>query len=588
MSSRKSTKKERSAQTRTRAGLASSAASGKADIPDNGMHVFAMHSLDEDDAPAFARLRDERSASLAFTAAPVDTSNLDPETAATRYLHQALASKAVPSLTAPKSEGVDSEFKTLGTDTIPLTETKMVKFRQTYNKIPVYGSLVSVELDDKNNLVSLNSSIGEPKGVSPIAKISPADALGIVAKATGKPKLPSGLVPHLFYYFDQNRSKWRLALIVEDVPVFSKADPESKDEQPPLYKDFVVDAHTGALVAELPRTSSLAYVEESAVDGKKDNRKIGIETNGKEKTMYDSHWNVRTFDFRFADPIDQSDQLPGKTVTNPPAPWSPSAVSAHANATAVARFLRDVLKRNNIDDHGGPMSSSINCVAKRYSQDGRQWFNAFWNGKQMVYGQRLDGKSYLSLSVDLDVVGHEMFHGITEFTARLEYVSQSGALNESYSDIFGVIIANLGVTSDVKKWDWEIGEGLSANGKPFRNMQNPPLYKQPDHMKDYQHLPETEDGDYGGVHTNSGIHNKVAYNMLTAQDAGRNPVLAPEEVGAIFYLTLTQQLSRTSQFSDSRRGALISARSLFRQLPAAEQRAKLSAIEAAFDSVSIS
>src|SRR5262249_49110887 len=119
------------------------------------------------------------------------------------------------------------------------------------------------------------------------------------------------------------------------------------------------------------------------------------------------------------------------------------------------------------------------------------------------------------------------------------------------------------------------------------DMSNPPAYNQPDHMRNFKVLPVTKRGDYGGVHTNSGIHNKVAFNILTAVDANGNLVFSPQEVAAVFYLTLWQQLSRTSQFSDSRRGALTSARTLFRSLPPDEQTKKLDAITRAFDAVGI-
>jgi len=231
------------------------------------------------------------------------------------------------------------------------------------------------------------------------------------------------------------------------------------------------------------------------------------------------------------------------------------------------------------------MNSSINCVVASESNDGKQWFNAFWNGKQMVYGQRLDGAKVISLSVDLDVVGHEMFHGVTDSTARLEYAVQSGALNESYSDIFGIIIANFS-NPDPRTWNWKVGEGLSPSGKPFRDMQNPTLFGQPDHMKKFKVLPNTQKGDWGGVHTNSGIHNKAAFNILTAVNAG-NLALTPTEVAQVFYLALTQQLSRTSQFSDSRRGVLTSARTLFRTLPPDQQAIKLAAITNGFTAVGI-
>jgi len=276
--------------------------------------------------------------------------------------------------------------------------------------------------------------------------------------------------------------------------------------------------------------------------------------------------------------------LPGNPIKNPPT-FSPAAVSAHANAEAVSKFLRSVVKRNNIDNRGGLMRSSINCVDRRDSPDGKEWINAFWNGAQMVYGQRHDGAGFLSMSVALDVVGHEMFHGVTDMTSRLEYALQPGALNESYSDIFGVIIANQG-NPDPRTWKWKLGAGLLPNGGAFRDMSNPTLNGQPDNMKDFKVLPNTRKGDNGGVHTNSGIHNKAAFNILTAVK-GTALVFTPDEVAAFFYLALTQRLSRTSQFSDSRTAVLDSARTLFRALSPAALAQKISAIESGFTAVGI-
>ncbi len=159
-------------------------------------------------------------------------------------------------------------------------------------------------------------------------------------------------------------------------------------------------------------------------------------------------------------------------------------------------------------------------------------------------------------------------------------------MNESYSDIFGIIIANLNVP-DRARWNWEIGEGLSPDGKPFRDMSNPARFGQPDNMKDYQNFPETEDGDWGGVHTNSGIHNYAAFKVMTATDSSGKLLMTTEEIAAIFYLALTQQLSRTSRFSDSLRGVLLSAQTLFRALPPGERTARLDAITAAYSAAGI-
>jgi len=552
----------------------------------NGLKTFAMHALDSKTAPMFAKLTEERATAPAFSlVGPQNVEKIDPETAAKHYLDQALESSSVPALTAPKTTAGDSEFKSLGTETIPLTNTTTVKFRQTLNQIPIYGSLVTVEMDDSNNLLSINSSVGEPKDAPSVATISQADAIKAVKSYPGYRKDLAGIVPHLNYYFDNGTAKWRLVFILEDVPV--TVDSKQKGGTPlPHRMDYVVDAQSAKVIAELPRTPSMAAATEQAVDGLNKPRSIQVEINGAKKLLSDKALNVQTFDFKFDDPQDDAANLPGAAISSPPVPWPPSAVSAHANAAAVAQFLRTVLRRNNIDNKGGPMNSSINCVVQQETPGGNQWFNAFWNGSQMVYGQRKNGTGLMSLAVDLDVVGHEMFHGVTDSTARLEYVAQSGALNESYSDIFGIIIANFD-NPNTLTWNWKVGEGLSPDGKPFRDMQKPSLFGQPENMKNFVKLPLTRKGDNGGVHTNSGIHNKAAYNILTAKDSSGQLVFKPAEAAAIFYLALTQQLSRTSQFSDSRRAVITSARTFFRTLPAAQLAEKITAIEDGFSAVGI-
>ena len=244
-----------------------------------------------------------------------------------------------------------------------------------------------------------------------------------------------------------------------------------------------------------------------------------------------------------------------------------------------------MLKRNGLDNLGSPITSSVNCVASFGTQE---WRNAAWLGgrKQMVYGQRSMGNgAFRSYAVALDVVAHEVLHGLTDNTARLVYQGESGALNESYSDIFGIIVANLG-QPDIGRWDWRLGEELSVTGIPLRDLSNPRRHNQPDHMDDYQDLPLDDANDHGGVHINSGIHNKAAFNLLTTRKAGGSGFLfTAQEVAAIFYLTLTQHLAATSGFSASRRGADLATKSLFRTAP--DKNAKVQALAAAFDKVGI-
>jgi bacillolysin/neutral peptidase B len=159
-------------------------------------------------------------------------------------------------------------------------------------------------------------------------------------------------------------------------------------------------------------------------------------------------------------------------------------------------------------------------------------------------------------------------------------------LNESHSDIFGIIVSNVG-EPDPRKWNWELGEGLIDGVPALRDMSDPKRFGQPAHMDEFKVLPNTYPGDWGGVHTNSGIHNKAAYNMLTGEDSAHNLILTPTEVAAVFYLSLTQQLSRTSQFIDSRRGVVTSALTLFRNLTDKARKAKIAVIEQSFEKVGI-
>jgi Zn-dependent metalloprotease len=579
---RKTARRKSAAKKKPARARAAAARSG------NGFQTMALHAYDDKDAKVINRLTRERSGSRAFammSAAKVRAA--DPETIAQGYLDQAVESQATPGITAPKLGASTSEFKSLGAETIALTGTKTVKFRQYIAKIPVYGSLVTVELDDKNDLLSMNSSVALPKGVDALASVAPADAVRAVKDYPGWKKDLANASPRLNFYYEKTSAKWRLVFILEDVPTQpapGKKKVGARAQATPRFMDFIVDAHSGKVIAALPRTTTATALV-TAKDGKNRSRKFRVTVSGAKRVLSDPTLNVETFDFDFSDPDARASLLPGATVMAPPG-WSPSAVSAHANAGVVVDFLRDVLLRNNIDNKGGSMNSSINCVVRKESSGAQEWVNAYWNGDQMVYGQRqIDGR-LASLAEWLDIVAHEMFHGVTDMTARLEYQNESGALNESYSDIFGVIVANYDI-ANTQNWEWRIGDGLDDGGKPFRDMSNPKARGQPAHMRNYRKYPNTENGDYGGVHINSGIHNKAAYNILTAPGANAKAALTPKEVISIFYLALTQQLTRNSGFSDSRRGVLLSARSLFRAMPAQRQDAKIAAVEAGFDAVGI-
>jgi Zn-dependent metalloprotease len=536
---------------------------------------MALHVTEEHGLRAFKALKADRPAASTFAIEASLPKNLDPEGAAKRILDHAFASAAMPSLTAPKVDKVESEFRSLGVETVPLTGTKIVKFRQQIKGIPVFGSLVSVELDDDNEMVSINCSLAKPKLASYVATISPHQALKKIAAAAGFGReLPEG-VPELNLFLDNG--KWHLAYIVEDLRSRIQGKASSVKRQIPLVFDYVVDALNGALVAKLPRTPAVTAGTATAPDGLGDRKTFNIEINGRKRVMRDAKLNVETHDFRYGDPLER--KLPGKMAADP---WSPAAVSAHTNAAEVATFLRDVLKRNNIDNMGGPVVSTVNCVVRQFAQPpgSNVWLNAFWDGTQILYGQQIVDGGLRSMASSLSVVAHELFHGVTGGTARLLYLGETGALNESYSDIFGTLIANA-KQPDIAKWDWHIGCGIAV-----RDMQDPTQDHQPKLMKNYVDLPLGQNDDFGGVHVNSGIHNYAAFNVITARSSG-GFIFKPRELAAMFYVALTQQLSRQSTFSDSRRAMVLTTRSLFRKLPQRQIDLRVAAVEAGFEAAGI-
>ena len=222
--------------------------------------------------------------------------------------------------------------------------------------------------------------------------------------------------------------------MVRDVRVHQGRDQTARRRKRlPLVFDYVVDATSGRLLAELPRTPSFTAILQEAEDDCGSRRKFRASKNGRHIELFDPELNIETYDFNFRDPRARRPELPGEARVQAPWDENRAAVSAHANATTVVSYLREILRRNNIDNKGGPIVSVVNCVVKADAEgeDGKGWKNGFWDGKRMVYGQdEFDGE-LRSFASNLDVVAHELFHGVISNTARLEYLYETGALNES-------------------------------------------------------------------------------------------------------------------------------------------------------------
>lgn len=201
-------------------------------------------------------------------------------------------------------------------------------------------------------------------------------------------------------------------------------------------------------------------------------------------------------------------------------------------AGKVWNFYFSLFGRNSIDNMG--------MVIKQTVHYSKKFANAFWDGSQMVYGDG-DGEIFQSFTRDIDVIGHELTHGVIQFEANLAYAFQSGALNESFADVFGTLIKQKALNQDVKQADWLVGAQVLKGNYALRSMKEPgtayvkhPMLgtdPQPGHMSNYRNLSITQ--DKGGVHINSGIINKAFY--VTARNIGG---FAWEKAGRIWYEAL--------------------------------------------------
>jgi Zn-dependent metalloprotease len=244
---------------------------------------------------------------------------------------------------------------------------------------------------------------------------------------------------------------------------------------------------------------------------------------------------------------------------------------AYDGAGATYDLFKEEYGRNSIDDRGMVLESTVHY---RVGYD-----NAFWNGRQMIYGDGdedlpEDQRLFNRFTIAPDVIAHELTHGVTQFEAGLLYRDQPGALNESISDVFGALCNQHMHGEMAEESDWLIGKGLftsNVNGRAVRSLKepgtaynDPVLGKdiQPGHMNDYVQTIE----DSGGVHINSGIPNHAFY--IVSMELGG---YAWEKAGRIWYVTLRDKLLGDSDFQDAARltyetaGELYGAKSLEQQ-----------------------
>jgi len=242
----------------------------------------------------------------------------------------------------------------------------------------------------------------------------------------------------------------------------------------------------------------------------------------------------------------QLQSLPGRIVrTEGQPPVADVAVNeAYTGLGDTHELFWSRYQRDSIDGRGLPLDATVHY--------GRAYDNAFWDGERMVFGDG-DGEVFNRFTLSLSVIAHELTHGVTQYTANLVYQGQSGALNESVSDVFGALVEQYATGQDTATASWLIGAGLftdEVQGEALRSMKAPGTAydddvlgkdPQPASMDDYI---DTEE-DNGGVHLNSGIPNRAFYLVADAMGG-----YAWEAPGQIWYDTLTgPDLTATTTFA---------------------------------------
>ena len=478
------------------------------------------------------------------------------------------------------------------------------RFEQTYDGLPVWGRDLYVHLDAEGEVYAVNGTYEPtPVGVATTPSLGEADALQTVVgdlEARGRwAPVPDDVVAwldieapqiELMLYPDPERGV-RLAYAVSLHPNFLE------------WYTYLVDAQTGGILGRIARHCTLhhqpgvsppvrvsglkppapsassgrgTFFDASATDLNGVTQNLRVYQH--DDNIFYNVWDLPNLDENAsnlpndpdggaltisANETDFGENVNLTHVTSDNNTWDdPASVSAHVNMNIVYTYYKNTHNRDAIDGNDQSMISVIHVT-----DEGRPMDNAFWNGRVMAYG---DGEqAFLPLAGGLDVAAHEVTHGVIENTAGLIYQFQPGALNESFADVFGVL---------VEPNDFFLGEDIMRAGVAvaLRDLLNPDnpnvLSDQPAHMSDFVNL--NADQDNGGVHINSGIPNRAAALIIQ--------LLGLEAAEQIYYRALTTYLTRNSQFGDARNALEQSAIDLFPQIPSVAL-----AVTQSFDDVGI-
>ncbi|MDX2283623.1 MAG: M4 family metallopeptidase [Bacteroidia bacterium] len=403
--------------------------------------------------------------------------------------------------------------------------------------------LLSGELLEIGQL-SLQPSVSEPQALAAAMRhaqvqrlmdgVQPAAELVIAA---AQADAPEAVRPRLAYKFD----------------LYAEA---------PLYRAWVyVDAHTGEVFLENPR---IHHADVPASGPSRYNGTVTFTADQVSASSYrlrqtSSGNGLETYSLNNGTNYGAATDV---TSTSAVFTSDPTAVQAHWGAEKTHAYYLSKHNRNSYNGAG--------AVLRSYVHYSTNYANAYWDGSRMTYGDG-NGTTYGPM-VALDIAGHEITHGVTEYSANLVYQRESGALNESFSDIFGEMVEYDATGTN----DWQMGTDIGIGGSgAIRSMNNPNLYGDPDtyggtNWSNPNCSFPSVFNDYCGVHSNSGVQNKWFY-VLAMGESGTNDLgnaynvtgIGREKAAAIAYRNLTVYLTTNSTFASARTGAIQAAADLY-------------------------
>jgi Zn-dependent metalloprotease len=418
------------------------------------------------------------------------------------------------------------------------------KYQQMVGGIPVFGRQLIVHLDGGYSVYSLNGRFEpSPQGFQTVPAITEEEALESVRQHLGRPEVNAKSIDLMVYTRPDNEMV--LTYKLEVVPSLSEG------------WTYFIDANNGQFVHRITKIrNEMVEASGRAIDSSEDqtfNAWHGIDGN---YYMVDPSMPDPVFN----EDIDYIQNIvsPGNTyilstnnseggdlyhvyATSPLGTWDPAGVSAMVNIRTVYQYYFDTFERNGLDGNNVNYTGVIHW--------GYNYNNAFFMADALENGDPImafgdgDGINFSGFAKSLDIAALELQHGITAYEAELIYENQSGALNEAYSDLFACM-----VDDD----DWRIGEDITLMEPEFvRDLADPTqgIEPLPTHMDEYRHMPNTEEGDWGGVHINMSIPSHAGY--LMAEGLENN--IGRERTARIWYDALTNCLTSASEFEDARR-----------------------------------